>query len=297
MIPRIPSGLITRRKLRLGCLAIAVLALTIMVGRPSQGGTTPKADSIVESSFTQASDLSYGQVYALNSDPAFILKPIVPTLSPATLGVSSVDPTTLGPAAAPFGSIDLVEPWLGHLHARVWACGASSVQLSIDGVPRDWLPVGNEYRPDVEAAYPGCGRSGANLYFKLEGKYNAFSSLNAELSFVGYDGSIVSKWSGSAYLNHAFWSVDSRTIHADGTVTYNGWTIDPSHPRSVSGQVCYKVGCYGFTADAPRPDLLTIFPSSGPNHGFSLTVRAGGEIYFTDIDPEGTWRGDYQVIL
>jgi hypothetical protein len=56
----------------------------------------------------------------------------------------------------------------------------------------------------------------------------------------------------------------------------SGWVIDPDTSAPIDVHVYVDNGWGGLAvADRPRPDVGAVFPRSGPDHGFSLTVPVG----------------------
>jgi hypothetical protein len=78
--------------------------------------------------------------------------------------------------------------------------------------------------------------------------------------------------SGSPYGH-----IDTTTRSADSTsIQVAGWAIDPdvADPVRVDFYVD-GVGAASLTAADPRPDIATIFPTYGANHGFSTALPVG----------------------
>jgi SpoIID/LytB domain protein len=59
-----------------------------------------------------------------------------------------------------------------------------------------------------------------------------------------------------------------------GTVTSAGWAIDPDTSAPIMVQMYLDGRTSALTwASTPRPDVAAAFPTAGPNHGFTLTMR------------------------
>lgn len=65
--------------------------------------------------------------------------------------------------------------------------------------------------------------------------------------------------------------VDSITS-TPGKVTVTGWTFDPDSTDPIPVHAYLNGVGTPFVANLPRPDVAAVFPGSGPNHGFSVTV-------------------------
>lgn len=60
----------------------------------------------------------------------------------------------------------------------------------------------------------------------------------------------------------------------DGGVAVKGWAIDPDTSAPVTVRVSIDGAVQSLTANTPRPDVESVFPGYGPNHGFEATLSA-----------------------
>lgn len=82
--------------------------------------------------------------------------------------------------------------------------------------------------------------------------------------------------------NHAagnpFGSFDG-VLRSTGTVRVQGWGIDPDTTAPVKVHVYANGQFQGeFTANGSRPDVGAAYPGFGSNHGFDISIPAGGDL-------------------
>jgi hypothetical protein len=75
--------------------------------------------------------------------------------------------------------------------------------------------------------------------------------------------------------------LDTARSTAPGQLSLAGWAIDQNTPGIPVRIDIYLGGPYGHAykgvsipANTPRPDVAKVYPSAGPNHGFTLTTSA-----------------------
>jgi hypothetical protein len=61
-----------------------------------------------------------------------------------------------------------------------------------------------------------------------------------------------------------------------GTVTVGGWAFDPDSAAPTAVHVYVDSTGYAYTADIERPDIASVYPAYGANHGFGISVPASG---------------------
>jgi hypothetical protein len=135
--------------------------------------------------------------------------------------------------------------------------------------------VAADPRPDVGGAFPGYGGNhGFNLAVPHPGPPHnvCVVALNAGTDAGNVDlgcHPVPLRLTGSP-----FGFLDAVTP-SRGVVRVQGWVIDPDRPDATAVHVYVGGRHVGTaTANAPRPDVGTAFPQSGPAHGFDVTVPA-----------------------
>ncbi len=157
-----------------------------------------------------------------------------------------------------------------------------------DGTTQGFALAANGSRPDVAAAYPGAG------------EYHGYS-LRAPVRMAGtYKACVFPITGGAGWLLgcHTFEarpalpigsldSVDAEQTATEARIVVGGWAFDSAAPSSISQVHVYVDRPDGTTigraveASAARPDVGSVFPAAGPNHGFVTTVL---------VDRPGTYR-------
>lgn len=170
----------------------------------------------------------------------------------------------------PVGNVDVVTAGIKGIHVSGWAfdansAGAIQVHVYINGVGTP--VVADLDRPDL------AGQSGlSNTLHGFDATIpvtpavmqhiciyaiNVGAGINTEFPCVDVSGSPV----GALDLVSA----------ANGTITAAGWAIDPESAAPISVDLYVDSRGTRFTADGPRPDLLSNFPGYGSSHGFGST--------------------------
>jgi len=180
-------------------------------------------------------------------------------------------------AGNPFGHVDSVTTAPGTVTSAGWAIdpntsGPIMVQMYIDG-SANAVTWANRSRTDVGAAYPGYG---PNHGFALTMQTTPGLHTVCLLAINTGPGSSkqISCHTANVPSANPFGHVDSVTT-APGTVTSAGWAIDPN----TSGPIMVQMYIDGRTnaltlANRARPDVGAVYPTAGPNHGFTLTMPA-----------------------
>jgi hypothetical protein len=89
-----------------------------------------------------------------------------------------------------------------------------------------------------------------------------------------------------------------HTWNRPGGVTVVGWDIDPSDKTAPVRTNARVDGEYaaGVFANLPRPDLLTSYPKSGPNHGFSFFVPVPEGTHTVCVRAKNVGKGTNRVL-
>ena len=150
--------------------------------------------------------------------------------------------------------------------------GPVIVQAYVDGV-FNAMTWANQPRPDVGSVFPAYG---PNHGFTL-----TLSATPGPHTVCGY--AVNTGPGASIGLGCRTVTVPTRdpigqfeaAIGGHGTITTKGWMIDPDTSGAIIVQM-YVDGVFNAMAWAnqPRSDVGSVFPTYGPNHGFSLTLSA-----------------------
>jgi hypothetical protein len=183
------------------------------------------------------------------------------------------------PSGPPFGSVDRIQGVPGGVNVRGWiidpdTVGPAELHVYIDGVGTSGI-MANQSRPDVGAQYPVYGNNhgfdtllgaspGSHQVCIFAINQGAGANLLMQCRTVQVPG-------GSP-----FGSVDvvSRT---GGGIRVAGWAIDPDTTAPVEMHVYIDgVGTSGILANLSRPDVASVYPVYGNNHGFEVVLAASG---------------------
>ncbi len=177
----------------------------------------------------------------------------------------------------PIGSLDMVTASQGAVTIGGWALDPSdpasiAVHVYIDGVGTAITASGS--RPDLAASYPGLGTAhGFNATIPAAPgahtlcAYGINNGAGANVA-IGCRPIFVPGTS-------PFGSFDS-VVSKPGEVGVNGWAIDPDTSSPIAVHVYVDNIGTAITAGNARSDLGTLYPASGPNHGFSATIPTTG---------------------
>ncbi len=183
---------------------------------------------------------------------------------------------------SPIGALESVSESVSESAGRArlvgWAldpddpAGVAVVRLYVDGEPVADVPAGLD-RPDVSTGVPASGtRHGFDSVVPLgpPGLHDVCAfAVNVErggpMTLLGCQ----SLGGGSA---DPVGSVDLVAL-ADGRLTFAGWALDAdvTDPVAIEMRVNDRSGDT-VLASGPRPDLATLFPGRGTDHGFVVSA-------------------------
>lgn len=211
--------------------------------------------------------------------------------------------TVAVPAVRPFGSFDAAVAVGDRVAVSGWAIDPdarvpTSLRVEVRDGPLGWpatrtLATGLA-RPDVDAVYPG----------------NLTAGFGSELAGVGVghltvcvtmlnqgEGEDVSLGCRPVDLadRRPFGSVDSL-LPEGNSLRVAGWVADPDSAGPVSVRVVVDgVLRATLTASQPRPDVAAVFPSLGPNRGYSAEIAGlstgAHRVCLTYVDLTGSAPG------
>jgi hypothetical protein len=180
-------------------------------------------------------------------------------------------------AGNPFGHTDSVRTGPGTVTSAGWAIDPDTsapimVQMYIDG-RANALTWASRPRPDVAAVYP---TSGPNHGFTLT--MGTTPGAHTVCLYAINTGPGTSTRLSCNAVNvpssNPIGHVES-TSTAPGKVTAVGWALDPDTSAPIIVQMYVDGRTSALTwASRPRPDVAAAYPTTGPNHGFTLTMAA-----------------------
>jgi hypothetical protein len=176
----------------------------------------------------------------------------------------------------PFGFLDRAIGGPGLVRLQGWvidpdATGATKVFVYVDGTFRGEFAA-DQNRPDIGAAYPGYG-SAHGFEFDLP-VAAGFREICVWSANVGAGSNKLLACRGVQIGGNPFGALDVVRGQS-GSVHLQGWLIDPDTSGPAKVHVYIDDVFRGeFTADQSRPDVATVYPLYGSNHGFSMTIPA-----------------------
>jgi hypothetical protein len=175
-------------------------------------------------------------------------------------------------AGAPIGNLDAVVPSPGAVALWGWAIDPDTtasvpVHVYVDGQLVAGVAA-TESRPDVGAAFPvyGAAHGFSAIVALPAGKHTVCAwALNVAAAGgnpeVGCKTVTVPSGDPVGHLDAVAYS---------GQIVTWGWAADPKAPRTPILVHIYVDGVLTTLgpAQSPRPDVATVFPAFGPDHGF-----------------------------
>lgn len=218
----------------------------------------------------------------------------------------------------PVGSFDLIQTSPGTIRVAGWALDPDSPTTPVTIHAYVGGPAGSGEghalgaaalsRTDVAAVYPGTGSNhGFDFTFTTSVRGNVPVYLYA-IDTMGGNNPLIATKSGTIASPNPYGSLDSVTSMASGTVTVHGWSIDPNLPTSPvtihvyigasagsSGAEGHNIG----SASYGRTDVGKVYPGTGNNHGFSVTIktskRGSVPVYVYAININGTPESNIEL--
>ncbi len=178
----------------------------------------------------------------------------------------------------PFGSLDAVVANVGFARIRGWAIDPNrttpiAAHVYVDGRLMKVLDA-DDARPDIARAFPGYGEDhGYHTDLALASGTHSVCTYGIN---EGPGGNTTLGCKTVRLPANPFGSLDV-VRSANGSIRARGWAIDPDRTGPITVHLYVQGG--GATpvlADSSRPDLATLYPRYGKNHGFIATIPAGG---------------------
>jgi Domain of unknown function (DUF1906) len=176
----------------------------------------------------------------------------------------------------PVGQFDSSGSGPSKVTANGWALDPDTsspiiVQMYVDGRTNALVWAGLP-RPDIATAYPAAG---PNHGYSLT--MSAAPGLHTVCLYAINTGPGFSRSLGcrmvTAASSNPFGQLDAVSA-GPGAVTARGWAIDPDTSSPIIVQMYVDDRANALTwANQPRPDVGAVYPSAGPNHGYSLTMN------------------------
>lgn len=98
-------------------------------------------------------------------------------------------------------------------------------------------------------------------------------AVRAMRPFGTYADGLRSNWFTISQKTEPFGQLDTVTPTAAG-VSFTGWAIDPESTAPIDVHVYVDGSGRAMTANGSRPDVASVYPAYGSNHGFSGTITA-----------------------
>lgn len=179
---------------------------------------------------------------------------------------------------SPVGGMDATQNDNGQIQVNGWAIDPDvtapiSVHVYVDGKGAA-VTTANASRPDVGAAYPRYGNNhGINTAITVgTGRHNVCAY---GIDATGEANSLLGCQAISVVSKSPYGGMNAFSAQYSGTVTVNGWTIDPETSAPIDVDVTVDGVAVGTTtANADRPDVGRAYPQAGPLHGINYTVQA-----------------------
>jgi hypothetical protein len=174
----------------------------------------------------------------------------------------------------PFGSLDRVIAGPGEVQLQGWVIdpdttSPTKVFVYVDGVLRGEFTA-DKSRPDIGSAFPGYGPvHGFDVSVSVT---PGFREVCVWASNVGAGSNSLLACRGVQVGGNPFGALDI-VRGVSGSVNLVGWAIDPDTAAPAKVHV-YIDGTYRgeFTADRSRPDVATVYPLYGAEHGFDISI-------------------------
>jgi hypothetical protein len=195
---------------------------------------------------------------------------------------NSATGATLSNLHLPNGSIDAATGYgTGLVSVHGWTidpdtpASSTGVEVSVDGVLQ--TVTANGYRPDVATTYPLAGSAHGYSATAHTGPGDHTVCVNALDTSAGHERRGLGCRTVTVTLRYPTGSFESLTAAGTGKLTIRGWTIDPDTPTTPVRVNVYLDGhaVLGTTANVPRSDIGTRYPTAGSLHGIAATITAG----------------------
>ena len=175
----------------------------------------------------------------------------------------------------PFGSLDTLTRIPGGYQVAGWSidpdvAGAIQVHVYIDGGGTN-LGLASNSRPDVGQVFPDWGANHGYSAAVGGGTSAGGHSLCVYGINTGPGNNTTLRCVNLVVSGDPFGQIDSIGLNG-GTVTANGWAIDPDTSSSIQVQLLVDGAGVISTANGDRPDVGGVFPAYGAAHGYSASA-------------------------
>ncbi len=200
---------------------------------------------------------------------------------------------------APIGHLDSVVVHGATVTLTGWAGDLDTPHNSIDvravftpdpgtpGSPATTTRIAHDPRPDVATAYPTLGQ-----YHGFSFSVDSYQAIKTTVCLYGLDlhggpdGKLGCQSLSFSTDHPAIGHLDSVQSVGNSHIEIRGWGADqdtPSQPVSynllLGGWDGHDYNNIPGKASLARPDIATVYPNLGPNHGFDVTVAAKSGTY------------------
>lgn len=174
----------------------------------------------------------------------------------------------------PVGFVDSVTSSPGEIRVSGWALDPDSsesipVDVYVDGV--GYRGKADVSRPDLAAHFPGLGIKHGYAIAVPPPKWGTVQVCVYGINVGSGSNRLLSCQSVASYGGSPVGYVDS-IVAGPGTVTVQGWALDPDTTDPITVHVYAGSNATPFTADATRNDVAEQYPQYGNRHGISAVV-------------------------
>ena len=181
----------------------------------------------------------------------------------------------------PYGSLDGMVRDVGGVGMRGWAIdpnttGPLQVQIQVD-VTTVATVTADQYRPDIDAAFPGAGGNhGYDVHVNLGPGYH---NVCARALNVGGGSDVTLGCRVVLISSNPTGSLDV-VRRVPGSVLVAGWSLDPDTTDPIKVHT-YVDGTFQgeVVANRVRTDVAAVAPQWGPNHGYQLNIPMGPGVH------------------
>jgi hypothetical protein len=204
-----------------------------------------------------------------------VLAAVAAVFGAGLVAVTAADAST--PPHVPFGHFDALSQTTSGFAVRGWALDPDTkspinVDVYVDGHNIKRM-LANVYRPDIGRLYGMGNYHGYAASFPRSAGSHHICIKAIDVGAGTTNPIIACK---TIVLNYDPQGLITSTKQFPGGFTTTGWAVDPNQPTTALTVDLIVDGSHtpAVTANIPRDDVARLKPAAGPNHGFSIKVKA-----------------------